>query len=275
MMPNVSKSAAPSDGDLRAVRQRDGPPTLPTKNRGQGSSNTSSVPRKEFLFKILVIGELGAGKTSLIKRYVHQIFSDHYRATIGVDFALKVFQWNDEEGTVIRLQLWDIAGQERFGNMTRVYYKEAVGAIVVYDVTRNDTFSAVDKWKADLDSKVLLPDGRPIPCILVGNKSDRKSEEDLDAESPIMRAYCQQKGFVDAFFVSAKTNENVEKACHCLVERILENEKWLDHSNSHLKLNHGGNSGNNGTDRTDGGFSLTEGNRAKSKASKCFEACTT
>ena len=82
-------------------------------------------------------------------------------------------------------------------------------------------------------------------------------------------------GFVDAFFVSAKTNENVEKACHCLVERILENEKWLDHSNSHLKLNHGVNSGNNGTDRTDGGFSLTEGNRAKSKASKCFEACTT
>ena len=76
-------------------------------------SNTSSVPRKEFLFKILVIGELGAGKTSLIKRYVHQIFSDHYRATIGVDFALKVFQWNDEEGTVIRLQLWDIAGQGR------------------------------------------------------------------------------------------------------------------------------------------------------------------
>ena len=74
-------------------------------------SNAGSVPRKEFLFKILVIGELGAGKTSLIKRYVHQIFSDHYRATIGVDFALKVFQWNDEEGTVIRLQLWDIAGQ--------------------------------------------------------------------------------------------------------------------------------------------------------------------
>ena len=78
---------------------------------GSSGSNASSVPRKEFLFKILVIGELGAGKTSLIKRYVHQIFSDHYRATIGVDFALKVFHWNDEEGTVIRLQLWDIAGQ--------------------------------------------------------------------------------------------------------------------------------------------------------------------
>ena len=104
--------------------------------------------KKEFLFKILVIGELGTGKTSFIKRYVHQFFSDHYRATIGVDFALKVLQW-DEEGTIVRLQLWDIAGQERFGNMTRVYYKEAVGAILVYDLTRKDTFSAIDRWKTD------------------------------------------------------------------------------------------------------------------------------
>lgn len=64
--------------------------------------------QQELLFKVLVIGDLGVGKTSIIKRYVHQIFSQHYRATIGVDFALKVLQWDID--TVIRLQLWDIAG---------------------------------------------------------------------------------------------------------------------------------------------------------------------
>lgn len=67
------------------------------------------TPHKEHLYKLLVIGDLGVGKTSIIKRYVHQNFSSHYRATIGVDFALKVLHWDPE--TVVRLQLWDIAGE--------------------------------------------------------------------------------------------------------------------------------------------------------------------
>lgn len=149
-------------------------------------SNVGGKP-KDHLYKILVIGDLGTGKTSIIKRYVHQFFSQHYRATIGVDFALKVLTWDDM--TLIRLQLWDIAGnrktaqllsqtvrtpfllgQERYGNMTRVYYKEAVGAFIVFDVTRLNTFESVSNWKADLDSKVQLPDGSPIPCVLLANK---------------------------------------------------------------------------------------------------------
>ncbi|KAF9197211.1 Ras- protein Rab-38, partial [Haplosporangium sp. Z 27] len=92
---------------------------------------------------------------------------------IGVDFALKVIQWSPD--TVVRLQLWDIAGQER-GNMARVYYKEAVAALVVYDVTRPKTFEAVKRWKADLDSKVSLPDvwgGGPIHTVLMANKVNK------------------------------------------------------------------------------------------------------
>lgn len=158
----------------------------------QAGTDANGYPKNEHLYKVLVIGELGTGKTSIIKRYVHQFFSQHYRATIGVDFALKVVHW--DQSTVIRLQLWDIAGifsqthfsflivklyllahctqigQERFGNMTRVYYKEAVGAFIVFDVTRSSTFESVAKWKQDLDTKVQLPDGSPIPCVLLANK---------------------------------------------------------------------------------------------------------
>ncbi|XP_006111359.1 ras-related protein Rab-32 [Pelodiscus sinensis] len=176
---------------------------------------------REHLFKVLVIGELGVGKTSIIKRYVHQLFSQHYRATIGVDFALKVINWDSK--TLVRLQLWDIAGQERFGNMTRVYYKEAVGALVVFDVTRGSTFEAVSKWKHDLDSKVLLPNGSPIPAVLLANKCDQK--KDGSQNSSQMDQFCREGGFIGWFETSAKDNINIDEAARFLVENILANYK--------------------------------------------------
>lgn len=176
----------------------------------------------EHLYKILVIGELGTGKTSIIKRYVHQFFSQHYRATIGVDFALKVLNW--DSNTLIRLQLWDIAGQERFGNMTRVYYKEAVGAFIVFDVTRSSTFEAVQKWKHDLDGKVQLPDGSRVPCILLANKCDQ-SKEGIVNNPALMEEFCKDKGFDSWFETSAKENLNIDEAARYLVTKILSNER--------------------------------------------------
>ncbi|KAI5622367.1 ras-related protein Rab-38-like [Silurus asotus] len=157
--------------------------------------------QREHLFKVLVIGDLGVGKTSIIKRYVHQIFSQHYRATIGVDFALKVLNWDNH--TVIRLQMWDIAGQERYGNMTRVYYREAVGALIVFDVTRATTFDAVPKWKDDLDTKVTLNNGKPVPVVLLANKSDQ-SRDGLSTQIPKLETFCKENGFVGCFETSAK-----------------------------------------------------------------------
>ncbi|XP_047496950.1 ras and EF-hand domain-containing protein homolog [Penaeus chinensis] len=182
----------------------------------------ASTDKREHLYKILVIGELGTGKTSIIKRYVHQFFSQHYRATIGVDFALKVLNW--DSNTVIRLQLWDIAGQERFGNMTRVYYKEAVGAFVVFDVTRAQTFDAVTKWKTDLDTKVTLADGSPIPAVLLANKCDQPKEGVVNNPAR-MDDYCRERGFSGWFETSAKENINIDEASRFLVNKILSNEK--------------------------------------------------
>ncbi|XP_076456448.1 ras-related protein Rab-38-like [Babylonia areolata] len=192
-----------------------------TSSTQNGSGN---VEKKEHLYKILVIGELGTGKTSIIKRYVHQFFSQHYRATIGVDFALKVLNWDAD--TLIRLQLWDIAGQERFGNMTRVYYKEAVGAFVVFDVTRASTFEAVSKWKNDLDSKVQLTDGAPVPCVLLANKCDQ-AKEGLVNNTAQMDEFCKDKGFVGWYETSAKENINIDEAARFLVTRILEKDRAM------------------------------------------------
>ncbi|XP_071544698.1 uncharacterized protein [Panulirus ornatus] len=196
--------------------------TVSSSGKPTTTETIASTDKREHLYKILVIGELGTGKTSIIKRYVHQFFSQHYRATIGVDFALKVLNWDNN--TVIRLQLWDIAGQERFGNMTRVYYKEAVGAFVVFDVTRAQTFDAVTKWKTDLDTKVTLADGSPIPAVLLANKCDQPKEGVVNNPAR-MDDYCRERGFSGWFETSAKENINIDEASRFLVNKILSNEK--------------------------------------------------
>ncbi|XP_051160182.1 ras-related protein Rab-32 isoform X7 [Leptopilina boulardi] len=222
-------------------------------------SSQNNVPssglgeKREHLYKILVIGELGAGKTSIIKRYVHQFFSQHYRATIGVDFALKVLNWDPH--TIIRLQLWDIAGQERFGNMTRVYYKEAVGAFIVFDVTRSATLEAVVKWKQDLDSKVQLPDGSPIPCVLLANKCDQQKEGMVNTPAK-MDEYCKEKNFAGWFETSAKENINIEEAARFLVNKILQNDQIIKGSGSQ--------------DQTDGErFALNQSPTSSKKSCAC------
>jgi Ras-related protein Rab-32 len=172
----------------------------------------------DLLLKVLVIGESACGKTSLIRRYVHGIFQASVKGTIGVDFALKVVNW--EQRRNITLQVWDIAGQERYGQMTRVYYQAAVGALVVYDVSRSTTFDAVSKWKEDVDSKVHMQDGQPIPCVLVGNKSDLTP--DVVRSKETMDAYCRQHNFVSYFETSAKDELNVAAAFQALIASILQ-----------------------------------------------------
>jgi len=181
-----------------------------------GDDNDEGV--EEFVYKILVVGDLGCGKTSFIHRYVNNTFSNTYRATIGVDFALKTLRWDNK--TSIRLQLWDIAGQERFGHMTRVYYKEAVGALIVFDVTRQKTFQAVTKWKQDIDENLSV-DGMSIPVVLLANKCDL-AEEPIDKE--LMDRFCKENGFIGWFETSAKENIHIEDTGNFLVSHILKND---------------------------------------------------
>eukprot|EP01139_Manchomonas_bermudensis_P006182 Amastigsp_a176621_117.p1 type:complete len:208 gc:universal Amastigsp_a176621_117:635-12(-) len=170
----------------------------------------------EYLFKVLVIGEAGVGKTALIRRYVDNVFSYKYRYTIGVDFALKVVEL--DPNTTVRLQLWDIAGQERFGVMTRVYYKEAAACVIAFDITERRTFEAAKKWKQDLDSKVHLPNGDPVPCILVANKCDLEPRPVPKEE---IADFVRDNGFVGWFETSAKDCINVDRALKMLIYKVL------------------------------------------------------
>ena len=121
-------------------------------------------------------------------------------------YRLKLIHYNDD--LEIRLQLWDIAGQERFSSMTRAYYKGTMGAIVVFDYSNAKTYqAAVDRWKRDLDDKCSLPGNRSVPAILVANKVDLKRDAGLPDDLEISRTV-QERGFVPKWYKTSGKHEN-------------------------------------------------------------------
>ncbi|XP_071441096.1 ras-related protein Rab-32-like [Hetaerina americana] len=205
---------------------------MPSEDEAIGRSRVSSNPlipqvdmsprhepalNKELLFKFLVIGDYGVGKTAIVRRYTEGKFSSNYKITIGADFSIKQLQWDSY--TKINLQLWDIAGHERFGYMTRVYYKYAIAAAIVFDVSRIATFQSVYKWLKDVREKVSLPDGSTIPIVLLANKCDIQG---TIIPSDTISRFCKDHGILAWFLTSAKENVNIEDAISTLVEKAVQ-----------------------------------------------------
>lgn len=177
--------------------------------------------------KILVIGDVCTGKTSIIQRYVYKTFPENHHATLGVDFALKRVRVED---TLLNVQMWDIAGQERFIGLAPTYYKHAVAAIVVFDITQKETLNGAKKWKLDVDEKVFLRNGDNIPVVLFANKWDLIEENEslrclTDEE---LDTFCEQNHFAGWFTTSAKSGLNIKKGMNFLITKVMKNKKKLD-----------------------------------------------
>ncbi|CAD6222432.1 GSCOCG00000968001-RA-CDS [Cotesia congregata] len=190
----------------------------------------SNYNQKELLFKFLIIGDYGVGKTAIVRRYTEGKFSSNYKITIGADFAIKSLDWDPH--TKINLQLWDIAGHERFGYMTRVYYKYAVAAALVFDISRVATFQSVKKWLTDLREKVTLPDGSSIPIVLLANKCDIQH---VAIPTDQIIKFCKENKISKWYVTSAKDNKNIDEAVHYLVENVLK-AKIEDEIKDSIKL---------------------------------------
>lgn len=175
--------------------------------------------------KVLVVGNVATGKTSVINRFARNKFSKDYQTTIGVDFALKRVRMGPSE---LNVQLWDIAGQERFAGLSRIFYTHAVAAVIVYDVTSRETFDSVLKWKQDIDSKVFLPSGAKIPVLLLGNKCDLLVGENAQQSCvppEEMKRFLEQHQFFAHAECSAATGANVKESCINLVTKIHHNNQ--------------------------------------------------
>jgi small GTP-binding protein len=184
------------------------------------SFSSSSLHVKKIL-KILIVGYMATGKTSLIRQYVGHTFSEFYKTTIGVDFAHKDLKWDDH--TSLTLQLWDIGGQERYGKVTHIYFQEAIAAFVVFDVSRISTLEMALEWKKDIDEKVFTSEEKPIPCLLIGNKIDLFPDGKWGKKAEEMEEFVGKNGFIGFVETSAKVGTGIEEAIKTTVDYVIEN----------------------------------------------------
>lgn len=246
--------------------------------------STSLIDLKAQLFKFVVIGESGAGKSNLISRFTKNQFEARSKSTIGIDFALHTFQiraptkspsgksfskaskasdqpaYSDDE---FRAQIWDTAGQERYRSMTRLFYRDVCGALLVFDLTNRAHLTALPRWLGEIqtnqhwsgrdDIDLSHPQGnnsskRPtgsVPIILVGNKLDRRDRQVTPEEG---WDFVQRNGLAGYIETSAKTGEAVEKAFQELFEASVEHfsarKPNIHRANSFKLVNHKSKKGN-------------------------------
>lgn len=166
----------------------------------------------DMMFKILLLGDSGVGKSSLLLRYTKDQFMQDIRSTIGVEFGVKYLKIDNLQ---LKVQIWDTAGMERYSSITSSYYKGAKGVIIVYDICKKKSFENIDRWINDFKAKA----DEDAVILLIGNKSDLIEERQVGTEEAKSISQKNKLAFMET---SAKNNDNVNKAFLTLFEEIIK-----------------------------------------------------
>ena len=168
----------------------------------------------EYIFKIILIGSSGVGKSSILQRYIQKTFNDSYASTIGVDFFMKSINIGEK---TIKLQLWDTAGTEKFRSITTGYYRGADAAFVVFDLSSKTSFKSVSEWIENY-YKYKNPDSEKN-VVLIGNKVDLVDKREVTQEEA--ENYVKDNN-IFYFETSAKEGKNIEECFNFMAEKLLE-----------------------------------------------------
>ena len=189
------------------------------------SNTKNQIQNPDITLKFLNLGDSMVGKTSIVLRFVDNVFYEQTKSTIGVDFKTKTINFGNKK---IKIKVWDTAGQERFRTITKQYYKNAEGIILIYDVTESKTFDQIEDWVMNImDNKQS-----DAKVILVGNKIDCEERVILKEQG----AELAKRFDLPYFETSASTGENVNKIFECLAEEILKTKYIIEKNEGHIKL---------------------------------------
>ncbi|KAG2424861.1 hypothetical protein CHLRE_06g311900v5 [Chlamydomonas reinhardtii] len=178
--------------------------------------------KKRRLLKVIILGDSGVGKTSLMNQYVQKKFTKEYKATIGADFLTKEIEVDDKKVT---MQIWDTAGQERFQSLGSAFYRGADCCVLVFDVNNAKSFDDLDNWRDEFIIQAGPPDPDNFPFMVLGNKIDENGGSSRQVSEKKAKAWCASKGSIPYFETSAKEDINVEAAFTCITRNALRNEK--------------------------------------------------
>jgi len=179
--------------------------------------------RKKVLLKVIILGDSGVGKTSLMHQYVNRKFSNQYKATIGADFLTKEVMVDDR---LVTMQIWDTAGQERFQSLGVAFYRGADCCVLVFDVNVAKTFENLDGWRDEFLIQAGPRDPDSFPFVVLGNKIDLENQRSVSQKRAL--AWCTSKGNIPYFETSAKENINVEQAFQTIARNALTQDGDVD-----------------------------------------------
>lgn len=203
---------------------------IPIKNENDTSeisleeinySFTKSGKCIKHVFQIFFAGDFGVGKSCLFRRFIDGTYKETERCTVGAEYYTKDYELDNDR--TITLKFVDISGYELYSNKSSSLYEGSVGAFVIFDFTRIDTFNKIEMWKKDIDEKVHVSENRPIPCILIGNKIDCCKDRKSFKSKEEIEKFVLEYNFINYYEISVKEQVNFDEPLRYLINYIIDN----------------------------------------------------